>query len=202
MSFTEQLLLDLPPELLEAIFPFVEHELAALDDRRKKYGHVAEDFALRDFLTLLRRLRCVLLQDAAIIRAKYPTTKLMLFDYPPFNLTAFQTFSSTALFVIQEAEETSRNALSALPHVVAASMQGILTSISLDRQKSDHKTQALLEGLSQQLQVTMTSDHDQSNFAIFLSGLSKADNAVRCSNTTIKRQYTYRRIPIYHLTVS
>lgn len=117
---------DPPLDLCVSIFPWVEEELVALKQRQELLGKVATDVTLSEFLSLLQRLRLVILQDAAVLSKKYPSCAL--FSYPPFNTSQFSEFASGAAAIIQQAEDDSREQLSALPEAMAASLRGIVTN--------------------------------------------------------------------------
>ncbi len=68
-----------PPELLISIFPWVEEEELALADRIVQFGKVAKDEALSYFLALLKYLRKVLIQDAAVLCSVYPSLPILYY---------------------------------------------------------------------------------------------------------------------------
>ena len=78
-------------------------------------------------------LRVVLLQDAAVLRAKYPD--LHLSKYAPFNSPTFLEFSRASTAIIETAEAEARHQLESLPETVSRSMQGILETISVRQQQ-------------------------------------------------------------------
>ncbi|KAF8257779.1 hypothetical protein EI94DRAFT_1418266, partial [Lactarius quietus] len=82
--------LELPAELLAAVFPWVEQEQDNLTQRQAS-GSQADDIALKQLLRLLVWLRCVLLQDCAVLYAKYPSCPM--FRYSPFDSPAFCQFA-------------------------------------------------------------------------------------------------------------
>lgn len=118
-----------PSELLEVIFPWVEDELAAYERRLKDFGPKATDYALKNFLTLLAELRTVILQDGAVLFVQYPN--LPLWSYPPFNAPKFSEFAHASTAVLAKIELIARQNLEALPETMAATMKGILSTISL-----------------------------------------------------------------------
>jgi hypothetical protein len=115
-----------PEELLGQVFPWLERERDALNERRLSKGRNGQDAALTKFLELLLVLRRIILQDAAVLAAKYPTCPL--FKHPPFNSPIFRAFSSAAPLIIQRAEDEAQGALSSLPETMAASFRGILAT--------------------------------------------------------------------------
>jgi Centromere DNA-binding protein complex CBF3 subunit, domain 2 len=127
--------LDPPHDLLQAIFPWIEEEQMALKQRRADRGKPADDPTLSKFLDLLSRFRRIILQDAAILSAKYPTCPLFT-NYAPFNTPQFSTFSSTSVDIIKHAEENARHRLSEIPEVIAGSLRGIVTSNNLQNEQA------------------------------------------------------------------
>jgi hypothetical protein len=124
-----------PPELLQSIFPWVELEQMALAQRRTDRGRRGDDLTLSQFLDLLSRLRRIILQDAAILSAKYPTCPLFK-KYDPFNTPRFAAFSTTSTAIIQHAEEEARHRLSEMPEVIAGSLRGIVTTNNLQNEQA------------------------------------------------------------------
>lgn len=140
--------LEPPAELLAAVFPWVEQEQDRLTQRQASCSN-SDDIALKQFLRLLLWLRRVLLQDCAILMAKYPSCPL--FQHPPFNSPVFQQFSSSALSVVDKAEEEARHALKNLPDNIAASFRGLATDIKMDQHSQRIDTAARLDALDSQL---------------------------------------------------
>ena len=94
--------LEPPQQLCQEIFPWVESELAVYNAHLESVGTAATNYSLKNFLTLLLELRTILLQDAAVLRAKYPD--LHLWKYAPFNSPAFLDFSQASTLIIETAE--------------------------------------------------------------------------------------------------
>jgi hypothetical protein len=122
--------LEPPAELLAAVFPWVEQEQDRLAQRQASSSK-SDDIALKQFLHLLVWFCHVLLQDCAILFAMYPTCAM--FCYPPFDNPTFRQFASSALSVVNQAEEGARHALKNLPENVAATFCGLATDIKMDQ---------------------------------------------------------------------
>ena len=147
-SFTDEVHIDPPAELLGVLFPWVEGEIRALQERRSS-NRLAIDIALWQFLHLLIWLRLVLLQDAAVLFMLYP--ECSIFKYAPFNTDTFRTFAARSVSQIEQAQEEARLALQNLPDNVASSVRGAITNFSLE-QKREHKVNKVYrEKLSTQL---------------------------------------------------
>jgi hypothetical protein len=116
---------------MQQIFPWIEQEQAALDARSVANPN-ARDFALKHFLTLLRWLRRVLLQDAAVLSSSYGSLPFLAFL--PFNTAAFQTFASSSTAIIHQADEEARLQLQNLPDQYAHTFKGLVTSSALEQQ--------------------------------------------------------------------
>ena len=82
-----------PPELLVNVFPWIEKERMALNVCSKLEGRRGQDNALSALLDLLVYFRRVLLQDAAVFFAMYPS--FPIFKFSPFNSVLFQQFFVT-----------------------------------------------------------------------------------------------------------
>ncbi|KAF8263254.1 hypothetical protein EI94DRAFT_1807551 [Lactarius quietus] len=122
--------LEPPAELLAAVFPWVEQEQDNLTQRQAS-GSQADDIALKQLLRLLVWLRCVLLQDCAVLYAKYPSCPM--FRYSPFDSPAFRQFASSSLSMVDQAEEEVRQVLKNLPKDVAATFRGLAMGIRMDQ---------------------------------------------------------------------
>lgn len=128
---------------MNVIFPWVDTELSAYQERLDHYGSQANDYSLKNVLLLLRELRTILLQDAAVLYAKYPNFRL--WDYAPFNTDLFLQFSQSSNQILERAEEDAQQKLAALPHVVARSMEGILRTIAIQRQQDNNEAASRME---------------------------------------------------------
>ncbi|KAF8078428.1 hypothetical protein FPV67DRAFT_54136 [Lyophyllum atratum] len=128
-----------PQELLSLIFPWVEAENSALQDRQASHGRNGSDVALQKLLDLLARLRCIILQDAAVLFTKFPSYSL--FRYAPFNTPLFRTFAATSPAIIDEAEQRARHQLSSIPDNLAQSLHGIITSNNLQQEQARREMQ-------------------------------------------------------------
>jgi hypothetical protein len=121
------------------VFPWVEQEQDRLAQRQASSSKSA-DIALKQFLRLLVWLRRVLLQDCAILLAKYPSC--VMFRYPPFNSHMFHQFSNSARSMVDQAEEEVRHALKNLPEHIAATFRGLATDIKMDQRSQRIDTEA------------------------------------------------------------
>ncbi|PPQ87750.1 hypothetical protein CVT24_003818, partial [Panaeolus cyanescens] len=111
-----------PASLLLSIFPWIEaeekaykHRLIALAKPTNK--NAGQDEALCYLLNLLRRLRTVLLQDAAVLYSEHPEAPI--FKFSPFNSNDFQQFAASAAQIIRDANEHQRQYLQNLPTNIA-----------------------------------------------------------------------------------
>lgn len=120
-----------PHELCQAIFPWVEDELAAYQSCLDSYGPKASDYALNNFLTLLIELQTVLLQDAAVLYVEYLDHHL--WQYPPFNSTAFREFDLSSTVLMEVAAAAARHQLEALPQIVKESLKGIVQTMYMQQ---------------------------------------------------------------------
>jgi hypothetical protein len=119
------------------VFPWIEDEQAALDIRVQRLGRRANDYALRNFLSVLVWFRRVLLQDAALIYSSHPSCKI--FTFPPFNTPEFKLFSDRAPIAIANAERDASIALQNLPEHVINSVRGIITDVGLAQQLQNNQ---------------------------------------------------------------
>ena len=126
-----------PSELVSSIFPWIEEEELALKEHIVRFGKVAKDEALFYFLELLKYLRKVLLQDAAVLSSIYPG--LPIFRSAPFDTEAFKIFAVSSAQVIENAESDACENLKNLPEQYSLSIQGFM------------KTALLKQGLHQTL---------------------------------------------------
>jgi hypothetical protein len=108
--------------------------MAALDTRMSA-SQLNRDIALKQFLLLLQWLRVVLLQDCALLYARYPMCPI--FRFAPFTFPSFVTFSANAAAVVTTAEETAWLAFHNLPDHMARSMCGYATDLQM-RQEQNH----------------------------------------------------------------
>lgn len=136
-TFTEP-----PADVLDHLFPWVEAELDALQVRvSQKLSN--KDIALREFLGLMQWLRVVLVQDCALLYAKYPHCPI--FNFAPFTFSSFTTFSAHAANLVAAAEEKARLAFHNLPDHMARSMRGYAADLQMKQELS-------LRQLSEQMQ--------------------------------------------------
>ncbi|KAH9178186.1 hypothetical protein EDB89DRAFT_1151070 [Lactarius sanguifluus] len=147
--FQPRAALEPPAELLAAVFPWVEQEQDKLAQRQAASGSQSADIALKQFLRLLVWLRRVLLQDCAILFAKYPSCAM--FRYPPFNDPAFRQFASSAQSAVDQAEEEVRHAFKDLPERVAATFRGLATDIKMDQRSQRTDTEFRWDALDSRL---------------------------------------------------
>lgn len=136
-----------PEELTSTIFPWAEEQQVALKHRRDTIGRIAEDYALDQFLKLLIRLRHILLQDAAVLYTKYPTSGI--FNHAPFNSPRFREFAATSTSIISEAAAAFRLQTQNLPQHYANSLQGIFTTTTIQNQQHYANTDARIQQLTE-----------------------------------------------------
>ena len=125
--------------MLDDIFPWIDDEERALAQRISKLGKRAHDQALISLLGALRFFRQVLLQDGAVLFAKYPN--LELFKYHPFTTAEFCDFSAESVTIIQNAEERAHQNLAQLPEAMAMSFRGILETTSIRQETVNQSIQ-------------------------------------------------------------
>lgn len=125
--------------MVSSIFPWVETEEQARQERRQELGKRGEDIALKNLLSLLIHLRVIILQDAAVLSVKYPDCAF--FQQPPFSTLAFRDWASSAATVIDNAEEQSRLRLEVFPEHVVQSLRGILNEGHITQQLESQATQ-------------------------------------------------------------
>ena len=78
-----------PEELLNAVFPLASSRLKELENEEDG------NLAAVGFLTLLTELRSVIIQDAVLLRQRYP--QHVVFDHPIFQSNTFNRFAETML---------------------------------------------------------------------------------------------------------
>ncbi|KAF8260483.1 hypothetical protein EI94DRAFT_1811631 [Lactarius quietus] len=86
-------------------------------------------------LKLLQWLRVILVQDCALLYAKYPDSPI--FHFAPFKLSSFTAFSANATAIVTAAQEEARLAFHTLPDHMARSMHGYATDLQI-RQELNH----------------------------------------------------------------
>lgn len=146
--------LDPPSDMILSVFPWVEEEQSALERRIQEHGKNGQDNALKLFLSLLIFLRRVLLQDAAVLFMSYP--KSPLFSYAPLNTPMFRHFAQNSVNIIARAEADTRHKLDSLPHSVAETFRGLVTTNTIiqeemraadkvSRQRIEERLQSLVD---------------------------------------------------------
>ncbi|KAF4609718.1 hypothetical protein D9613_011981 [Agrocybe pediades] len=144
--------LEPPKELLQQIFPWVEEEQAALQQRIDEYGlSRAKDNTLTSFLSLLLFLRRVLLQDSAVLYSKHP--ELSIFQVAPFNTTQFREFSATASSVMAQAETKVQLQLQNLPQDMADIMRASLMKSAMHKEEMRRSNELLHAKMYEQMEV-------------------------------------------------
>ncbi|PPQ83383.1 hypothetical protein CVT24_006465, partial [Panaeolus cyanescens] len=146
--FIARSLLDPPQSLLLSIFPWVEREQQALKDRIIADSR-AEDGVLGHFLNMLVFLRCIILQDAAVLFQQFPDAPI--WKYAPFNSVEFKSFSAQSTAIIQQAEESARQSLSNLPSNIANTFRGSMVTTHARQLEHQQIVQASTSHLSTQL---------------------------------------------------
>jgi hypothetical protein len=189
-----------PADCLAYLFPWVEPEMAALETRMSA-SRLNRDIALKQFLVLLQWLRVVLLQDCALLYARYPMCPI--FRFAPFTFPSFATFSANATAVVTAAEETARLAFHNLPDHMARSMRGYATDLQMKQEQNHSKVCDELRELREQnarLELLLSNKGSRKS--------SKAKNglspSLSCSPscgplTQLIPQYCLRRPLLHHL---
>jgi hypothetical protein len=147
MSSDQATLADPPADVLAHLFPWVEAELAALDVRVMQ-SRCNQDIALQQFLKLLQWLRLVLVQDCALLHAKYPLCPI--FRFAPFTFPSFTAFSANAAALVAAAEEKARLAFHTLPDHMARSMRGYAADLHMKQELNHGKLWDELQKLQEQ----------------------------------------------------
>jgi hypothetical protein len=93
------------------------------------------DIALRQFLRLLVWLRTVLIQDCALLYARFPLCPI--FRFAPFTYPSFITFSNNATAIINTGEQNACLTFQNLPNHMARSMHGYATDLQM-KQDQNH----------------------------------------------------------------
>ena len=99
------------------------------------------NIALKQFLSFLTWFRTVLLQDGAVLYSQH--SQLPVFQFHPFNTLQFHAFASQSAQQVASAEEASCLAFQNLPQHLIASLQGIVTNLSLEQQAQQAENEAL-----------------------------------------------------------
>ncbi|KAF5312044.1 hypothetical protein D9619_002517 [Psilocybe cf. subviscida] len=149
--FVARDVLEPPTKLLSLIFPWIEDAACALDERIQKHGNNGRDNALKLLLEVLSLFRRVIIQDAAVLFASYPSCPL--FTYPPFNSQDFRQFSWLSSTVIVRAEEDARHQLESHPSHVAATFRGLLMTHSMLQEESRLANSQTQEMMQAQMQI-------------------------------------------------
>ena len=136
-----------PADVLAYLFPWVEAELAALEVRMSQ-SRLNRDIALKQFLRLLQWLRIVLVQDCALLYARYPACPM--FRFAPFTYPGFTTFSANAAALVIAAEEDARLAFHNLPDHMARSIRGYATDLQMKQEQNHSRVCEQLLELQQQ----------------------------------------------------
>ena len=143
-----------PADVTCYIFPWVEAELEALDQRVAQL-RCNQDIALRQFLKLLQWLRIVLVQDCALLHAHHPHCPI--FKFAPFTFPSFTAFSANAAALVTAAEEKARLAFHNLPDHMAQSMRGYATDLQMRQELIFRKLSAEIQELKEQNAQLMLS---------------------------------------------
>ncbi|KAJ7269115.1 hypothetical protein C8J57DRAFT_1609308 [Mycena rebaudengoi] len=140
--------LEPPEDVLNQIFPWIDDELAALL-AREHANILARDIALRQFLTSLKWLRRVAVQDAAVLYTENPLASI--FDTAPFNSPSFRNFSAASSAAIDAAEEVARLAFQNLPQHLVASLQGAMATQNLGFERERQVYQSQMNAMQSEL---------------------------------------------------
>jgi len=126
-----------------------------LQNRTQTLGGKAKDFALLHFLNLLISLRRIILQDAAILQAKYPN--LSIWQYEPFNTSTFVSFSCSAQDTVARAEADVRGMIGELPEAYAQSLRGVLTTVSIKSSQEQEMYRQSCDALHARVGIMQTA---------------------------------------------
>ncbi|VDC06782.1 unnamed protein product [Peniophora sp. CBMAI 1063] len=144
--------LDVPPELVAAVFPASGQWLTALNERESQSAHRYKDVALRNLLRLLPWLAKALVVDMALLLADGDVASTNVwFTLPPFNTDAFRRFASEAPVLLREAERQTRLALDKLPDFIAAKFQTVLSDMYVERRRETKEQLELISRLTEAL---------------------------------------------------
>lgn len=135
-------------EISQQVFPWIEEEHAALIERQHANG-LAKDIALHQFLACMLWFRRILIQDLAVIFTQNPHAAI--FNFPPFNSSAFRKFAATSTAAIDAALEEARLAFQNLPQHLIASMEGALATQNLAFERERHAYQAQMRAMESQM---------------------------------------------------
>ncbi|PPR01886.1 hypothetical protein CVT24_001355 [Panaeolus cyanescens] len=177
--FVSRDVLDPPENLMAQIFPWIEQEEQALSLRMSP-GQLGPDIGcdgtLLEFLSLMKYLRRVLLQDAAVLYQQHSNAPV--FRYSPFSSEEFQQFSSSATNSIQQSENLFQKKIDAaeLPDRLTNTFKEMFTA-STAKQIEIHQS---VEALNSQL----TSDVSMQRNALHSSLMVHATS----SDSTLKRK--------------
>lgn len=164
-----------PPEsVLSCLWPQVEHELLALEQR------VAQDSRQRDYALQLIFLCTILVQDAALLYAQDPS--YALWDFTPFNMPEFRAFAVSAPAIVLGAEERTRAAFQNLPEQYAASVRGVTTNFFLEQQLHHSVLDTRLDRLEASLHVLQESMAHSSRWSASRTSARGRAKGTCCSN--------------------
>jgi hypothetical protein len=111
-------------------------------------SRLMRDIALKQFLSLLVWLRKVLIQDCALLYARFPSCPI--FRFAPFTYPSFVTFSQNAASIIATAEEDARLAFHNLPDHMARSMRGYAADLQMKQEQNHNRVCEELQRLQEQ----------------------------------------------------
>ena len=95
------------------------------------------DIALKQFLKLLQWLRVVLVQDCALLHARYP--QCSIFHFVLFTFPAFTDFSANVATLVTATEEKAQLAFHNLPDRIVQSMCGFATDLQMRQEQIETK---------------------------------------------------------------
>ncbi|KAE8264110.1 hypothetical protein A4X09_0g7056 [Tilletia walkeri] len=147
-------LLEPPQELAQSIFPWVEPSYKQIQARVLVGGK--SDSAALEFLTMLKFLRVVLLQDAAILQDQCPSP--FLFSYAPFNTKAFSNYQTSLLTKINSTPTPFDMQLEQLMPTVGNALAGLRSTV--EKLRTDMSTTtAKLEASVRALAMRQEQQH-------------------------------------------
>jgi hypothetical protein len=181
-----------PQSLLKDIFPFVEDAQQQLSEWTCQ-SSLAIDIALKQFLSVLRWFRTVLLQDCAVLFAGHP--ELPVFQFKPFSTPVFREFAAGLVESVTRAEQEARLAFQNLPQHLIWSLRGLVTTLTLEQQAQCVENEALHAEVQKHLE-------SQSVLLAELARAPKGHRGNRASSCTVPgRHVPAPTVPIPTLSV-
>ena len=153
-----------------------------------------QDIAVRCFMSLLRWLRVVLLQDAVFLRGKYPALNIWL--KPPFNSSMFENFAQQLLHEAEH-EETPQyvrvsRAMPDLAHQLREQYENLMNAIVMHQQfiLAQNQQEHVAASNSNREEHILTRDTVLYNFQPIVSLLNHLSNSGLTFHTDTRVQLT------------